>query len=115
MRVPKAVRTARLNEIKNLNGLDTPIAENLKHIDEIGGPDSEPHYPVGWAWAGNAPFQWVKQVASHFGGSRNPMVVSWPAKIKDVGGTRSQFLHLIDVLPTMLDAAGIPHRWKWTA
>jgi len=97
-----------LNEVKNLNGIQTPIAENLKHIDEIGGPESEPHYPVGWAWAGNAPFQWVKQVASHFGGSRNPMVVSWPEKIKDVGGTRTQFLHLIDVVPTLLDAAGIP-------
>jgi arylsulfatase len=97
-----------LNEIKNLNGIQTPMVENIKHIDEIGGPETEPHYPVGWAWAGNAPFQWVKQVASHFGGTRNPMVVSWPAKIKDVGGTRSQFIHLIDVLPTMLDAARLP-------
>jgi arylsulfatase len=97
-----------LNEIKSLNGIQTSVADNLKHIDEIGGPETEPHYPVGWAWAGDAPFQWVKQVASHFGGTRNPMVVSWPARIKDVGGTRSQFIHLIDVLPTMLDAAGLP-------
>jgi arylsulfatase A-like enzyme len=97
-----------LNEIKSLNGIQTPIEDNIKHIDEIGGPETEPHYPVGWAWAGDAPFQWVKQVASHFGGTRNPMVVSWPAKIKDVGGTRSQFIHLIDVLPTMLAAAGLP-------
>lgn len=97
-----------LNEIKSLNGIQSSLADNLKHIDEIGGPKTEPHYPVGWAWAGDAPFQWVKQVASHFGGTRNPMVVSWPAKIKDDGGTRTQFLHLIDVLPTMLAAAGLP-------
>jgi arylsulfatase A-like enzyme len=97
-----------LNEIKSLNGIQSSLADNLKHIDEIGGPTTEAHYPVGWAWAGDAPFQWVKQVASHFGGTRNPMVVSWPAKIKDVGGTRTQFIHLIDVLPTMLDVAGLP-------
>jgi arylsulfatase len=97
-----------INEVKSLSGVPTPIADNLKHLDEIGEPQTEPHYPVGWAWAGNAPFQWVKQVASHFGGTRNPMVVSWPARIKDVGGVRSQFIHLIDVVPTMLDAAHIP-------
>ena len=56
-----------------------------KHIDEIGGPKSYNHFPVGWAWAMNTPFQWGKQVASHFGGTRNPMVVSWPARIKDKG------------------------------
>ncbi|MGB5322631.1 sulfatase-like hydrolase/transferase [Lutimonas sp.] len=97
-----------LNEVKALNGFSTPMEENLKHIDDIGGPKGEPHYPVGWAWSGNAPFQWVKQVASHFGGTRNPMVVSWPAQIKDVGGIRTQFLHLIDVVPTILDAANLP-------
>lgn len=63
---------------------------------------------MGWAWSGNAPFQWVKQVASHLGGSRNPMVVSWPAKIKGGGEVRGQFTHLIDILSTILDAAGIP-------
>lgn len=97
-----------LNEVKALNGFSTPIEENLKHIDDIGGPKGEPHYPVGWAWSGNAPFQWVKQVASHFGGTRNPMVVSWPAQIKDAGGIRTQFLHLIDIVPTILDAANLP-------
>ena len=60
-----------------------------------------------WAWAGNAPFQWGKQVASHFGGTRNPMVVSWPARIKDKGGLRSQFSHVIDVAPTILEVAGV--------
>jgi arylsulfatase len=97
-----------LNEVKSLNGFPTPLEENLKHIDTIGGPDGEPHYPTAWAWSGNAPFQWVKQVASHFGGTRNPMIISWPARIKDVGGIRTQFTHLIDVVPTILDAAGIP-------
>jgi arylsulfatase A-like enzyme len=97
-----------INEVKSLSGFQTPIAEVLKHIDDIGGPNTEPHYPIGWAWAGNAPFQWVKQVASHLGGTRNPMVVSWPARIKDQGGVRRQFTHLIDVLPTILDASNIP-------
>jgi hypothetical protein len=92
----------------NLNGIPSKMEEILKIIDNIGGPDTEPHYPLGWAWAGNAPFQWVKQVASHLGGTRNPMVVSWPAKIKDAGGVRSQFTHLIDIVPTILEAAGIP-------
>lgn len=96
-----------LNEVKGFNGLSTPIEENLARIDEIGGPNTEPHFPVGWAFAGNTPFPWVKQVASHFGGSRNPMVVSWPKVIKDTGAVRSQFLHLIDVMPTILEATHI--------
>jgi arylsulfatase A-like enzyme len=100
--------TGTVNEIMNLNGIPSDLADNLKAIDKIGGPDTEPHYPLGWAWAGNAPFQWVKQVASHLGGTRNPMVVSWPAKITDHGGMRDQFTHLIDIMPTILDAAGIP-------
>ncbi|WP_343124701.1 arylsulfatase [Rubritalea squalenifaciens] len=97
-----------LNEIKNLNGINTPIEEILPHLDKLGGPESEPHYPVGWAWAGNTPFQWVKQVASHLGGTRNPMVISWPAKIKHDDKPRDAFLHLVDVLPTVLEAANIP-------
>ncbi|MBP1838615.1 arylsulfatase [Formosa algae] len=96
-----------INEIKGLNGISSTIAENLEKADEIGGPSTEPHFPVGWAFAGNTPFPWVKQVASHFGGTRNPMVVSWPKVIKDKGGIRSQFLHLIDVVPTILEATGI--------
>ncbi len=64
-------------------------------------------FACAWAWAGNTPFQWGKQVASHFGGTRNPMVVSWPTRIKDKGGLRSQFTHVIDVAPTILEVAGI--------
>lgn len=97
-----------VNEIMNLNGVASRLEDNLAVLDEIGGPDTEPHYPLGWAWAGNAPFQWVKQVASHLGGTRNPMVAAWPAGIKDHGGFRDQFTHLIDIMPTILDVAGIP-------
>ncbi|HEY4212370.1 MAG TPA: arylsulfatase [Steroidobacteraceae bacterium] len=100
--------TGTVNEVMNLNGLPSNLQDNLKLIDEIGEPHTEPHYPLGWAWAGNAPFQWVKQVASHLGGTRNPMVVSWPSKITDKGGIRSQFTHLIDIAPTILDVARIP-------
>jgi arylsulfatase len=97
-----------INEVKSLSGFQTPLEETLEHLDDIGGPNTEPHYPVGWAWSGNAPFQWVKQVASHLGGTRNPMVVSWPARIKDTGGIRTQFTHLIDVVPTILEASHLP-------
>jgi arylsulfatase A-like enzyme len=97
-----------VNEVMNLNGVPSRLEDNLKMLDEIGGPHTEPHYPLGWAWAGNCPFQWVKQVASHLGGSRNPMVVSWPARIKDAGGIRDQFTHLIDIVPTILDVAKLP-------
>lgn len=96
-----------VNEVKALNGFPTSIEENLKKSDEVGGPTTEPHFPIGWAFAGNTPFPWVKQVAFHFGGTRNPMVVSWPKVITDKGGIRSQFLHLIDVVPTILDATGM--------
>jgi hypothetical protein len=65
------------------------------------------HFPVGWAWAMNTPFQWTKQVASHFGGTRNPMVVTWPRRIKDKGGLRSQFSHVIDIAPTIYEVTGI--------
>src|SRR5262247_4138990 len=75
---------------------------------DIGGPETEPNIPVGWAIAADTPFQWTKQVASHFGGTRNPMVINWPKRIRDKGGLRSQFLHCIDVVPTILQAVGLP-------
>jgi arylsulfatase len=96
-----------LNEIKSLSGEPAKIEDTLKRIEDIGSAGTEPHYPVGWAWAGNTPFQWVKQVASHLGGSRTGMVVSWPAKIKHDAKPRDQFLHLVDVTPTILDAANV--------
>ncbi|WP_226627700.1 sulfatase-like hydrolase/transferase [Alloyangia pacifica] len=97
-----------LNEIMNLNGIPTEIEDIIANLDKLGGPESEPHYPVGWAWAGNTPFQWVKQVASHLGGTRNPMVISWPARIEHDDAPRTAFLHLVDVVPTILEAAHIP-------
>jgi hypothetical protein len=95
------------NEMSSLNGVPEDTSYVVKHIDEIGGPNSYNHFPVGWAWAMNTPFQWGKQVASHFGGTRNPVVMSWPARIKDKGGARTQFHHVIDVVPTILEAARV--------
>ncbi|MBX7105425.1 MAG: arylsulfatase [Gemmataceae bacterium] len=96
------------SEIASLLGIQLGLESTVKRIDEIGGPDSEPHVPVGWAWAMDAPFQWTKQVASHFGGTRNPMVVHWPRGIKAKGELRQQFHHVIDVVPTILEACKIP-------
>ena len=96
------------NELAVIGGFPEDPAYILKHLDEIGGPKAYNHYPVGWAWAMNTPFQWGKQVASHFGGTRNPLVIAWPDRIKDMGSIRSQFHHIIDIAPTILAAAGIP-------
>ncbi len=96
-----------LNENLFFNGYPEKWQDNLAHIDEIGGPRWFNHFPSAWAHAMNTPFQWTKQVASHFGGTRNPLIVSWPARIKDRGGLRSQFLHVIDIVPTLYDAIGI--------
>jgi arylsulfatase len=96
------------NEMAALGGEPEDPNFLLKHIEDIGGPAAYNHIPVGWAWAMNAPFPWGKQVASHFGGTRNPLVISWPARIKDKGGIRTQFHHVIDIVPTILEAARIP-------
>ena len=96
------------NEMMALSGIIGTADQMLPHIDEWGGPETFPHYAIGWAHAGNTPFQWTKQVASHFGGTRNGMVVHWPAGIKAKGEIRSQFTHVVDVAPTVLEAAGIP-------
>lgn len=89
------------------NGISEKWQDNIKVIDELGGPRHFNHFPSAWAHAMNAPFQWTKQVASHFGGTRNPMIISWPAKISDKGGLRSQFLHTIDIVPTIYELCGI--------
>ena len=96
------------SELASLLGVQLGLESTIKRIDEIGGPTSEPHVPVGWAWAMNAPFKWTKQVASHFGGTRNPLVVHWPKGIKAKGEIRDQFHHVIDIVPTILDACQIP-------
>ena len=98
------------NEMINFNGaakLETPEFM-MKRIDEFGGPVSYNHYAVGWAHAMNTPYQWTKQVASHWGGTRNGTIINWPKGIKSKGEMRSQFHHVIDVGPTLLEAAGIP-------
>jgi arylsulfatase A-like enzyme len=81
------------NEIAGFNGVLEDWQSSIKHIDELGGPKYYNHFPAGWAWAMDAPFQWTKQIASHFGGTRNPLVISWPARIKKKGGQRMQFHH----------------------
>jgi arylsulfatase len=96
------------NEMTYFNAVEESVQEILKHYDELGGPMSYPHMAAGWAVAGDTPFSWTKQVASNFGGTRNGMVVHWPRRIKGKGEVRSQFHHVIDVAPTILQAAGLP-------
>ncbi len=105
---PEGGLEGTFSELASLLGVDLGLKSTINRIDEIGGPTSEPHVPVGWAWAMDAPFQWTKQVASHFGGTRNPMVVHWPKGIKAKGQQRTQFHHCIDVVPTILEACKIP-------
>jgi arylsulfatase len=96
------------NEMMALNGIVGNASQMMSHLEEWGGPTTFPHFAIGWAWAGNTPFQWTKQVASHFGGTRNGMVMRWPQGVKSRGEIRSQFHHVIDVAPTVLEAAGLP-------
>ena len=98
------------NEMLAFNGMssvETPQFMEAR-IDKFGGPESYNHYAVGWAHAMNTPYQWTKQVASHWGGTRNGLIVHWPKGIRAKGELRSQFHHLIDVAPTILEAAGLP-------
>ncbi|WP_425397535.1 sulfatase-like hydrolase/transferase [Aeoliella sp.] len=97
-----------LNEMTFFNNIEVPFEEVYKRKDDLGGPKTFNHYPIGWAHAMDTPFQWTKQVASHFGGTRNGMVISWPKKIKDAGKVCSQFHHVIDITPTILEATGVP-------
>lgn len=105
---PEGGLEGTFSEVASLLGVQLGLESTINRIDEIGGPTSEPHVPVGWAWAMGAPFQWTRQVASHFGGTRNPLVVHWPAGIKVNGEIRNQFQHVIDVVPTILEACKIP-------
>lgn len=96
------------NEYTYFNGVPETVGEMLKHYDAWGSPETYPHMAAGWAVALNAPFGWMKQVASDFGGTRNGMVVSWPKGIKAAGEIRTQFGHVIDIAPTILEAAQLP-------
>ena len=96
-----------------LQAIEIPVAEQLKHYDDWGSIKTQPHMAVAWAWAFDTPFKWVKQIASHFGGTRQGLAISWPGHITDVGAIRTQFHHLIDIAPTLLEAAGFRHR-SWS-
>ena len=96
-----------LNEASIMNNIPEDFSQVLARMDELGSETTLNHYPVGWAHAMDTPFQWTKQIASHFGGTRNGLVISWPARIKEKGGIRTQFHHVIDIAPTILEAAGV--------
>ncbi|HEY9871513.1 MAG TPA: arylsulfatase [Candidatus Obscuribacterales bacterium] len=110
----EGTETGTFNEMTTLNGIPLSPNKQLELIKQYGGLEAwggrttEPHYSCAWAWAGNAPFQWGKQIASHLGGTRNPMVIRWPKGIQEKGGLRTQFTHLIDVAPTILEMAHVP-------
>ena len=87
--------------------LEVPVADQLKYYNAWGSPATYPHMAVAWSWAFDTPFKWTKQVASHFGGTRQGMCIAWPDRIKDAGGIRTQFHHMIDIVPTILEACGI--------
>jgi arylsulfatase A-like enzyme len=96
------------SEMTYFNGVKETVADILKHYDELGGPKTYGHYAAGWAVAGDTPFTWTKQVASSYGGTRNGMVIHWPKGIIAKGEVRSQWHHVIDIAPTVLEAASLP-------
>ncbi|WP_110180555.1 arylsulfatase [Nocardioides solisilvae] len=98
-----------LNETMRFNGVEDTAGRIAEQLDLVGGPDAYVHYPAGWAVAMDTPYQWTKQVASHYGGTRNGLIVHWPAGIADRGGVRDQWHHVVDVFPTILEVTGVPH------
>jgi arylsulfatase len=105
---PEGTLSGTYNQMTAYNGiLDVPEPLQLLHLEDWGSSSTYPHMAVAWSWAFDTPFKWTKQVASHFGGTRQGMAISWPGHIKDPGGVRSQFHHIIDVVPTILEATGI--------
>jgi arylsulfatase A-like enzyme len=94
-------------DLAAIQGINMPVADQLKYYDVWGSDVTTPHMSVAWSWAFDTPFKWTKQIASHFGGTRQGMAMSWPGHITDKGGIRSQFHHVIDIVPTILEAAGI--------
>jgi arylsulfatase A-like enzyme len=105
---PEGTLLGTPNQYTAYNGiLDVPVAAQLQYYDAWGSAATYPHMAVAWSWAFDTPFKWTKQVASHFGGTRQGLAISWPARIKDAGGIRNQFHHIIDIVPTILEATGI--------
>lgn len=96
-----------VNELKVFNKVPESREQLLASLNDLGSPKTFNHYHAAWAWAGTTPFQWTKQIASHFGGTRNPLIIAYGDRIKDQGGLRSQFHHVIDITPTIFEAAGI--------
>ena len=96
-----------INYVGTMQGVAEPLDYQLSRLDQIGGPEVYAHINAAWAWATDAPFQWTKTVASHLGGTRTPMVITWPHHIEDKGGLRSQFGHVNDIVPTILEAVQI--------
>jgi arylsulfatase A-like enzyme len=96
------------NEVLPFNDVNPTAAENMPYYNDWGNDRTYPHYSISWAWTFDTPFKWTKQIASYFGGTKNGMVISWPDRIKDKGGIRWQFHHVIDVVPTLLEVSGIP-------
>jgi arylsulfatase A-like enzyme len=97
------------SEIMAFNGIDVPVADQLKYFYDVWGSDKTyNHYAVPWAWAMDTPFKWTKQIPSFYGGTTNGMAIAWPGHIKDAGGIRTQFHHIIDIVPTILEVTGIP-------
>ena len=95
------------NVLTGYQGVPVPVAEQMKFYDVWGSAKTAPHMSVAWSWAFDTPFKWTKQVASHFGGTRQGMAIAWHNRIKDAGGIRTQFHHMIDIVPTLLEATGI--------
>ena len=105
---PEGTLIGTPNQWTAYNGiLDFPIEDQLKYYDAWGSDETYPHMAVAWSWAFDTPFRFTKQIASHFGGTRQGMVMSWPGHITDVGGVRNQFHHIIDIVPTILEATGV--------
>jgi arylsulfatase len=96
------------NELLPFNGINPTAAQLMPFYDAWGNKQTYPHFSYGWAWTMDTPFKWTKQIASYFGGTKNGMAISWPAKIKDKGGIRWQFHHVVDIAPTLLEITGIP-------
>jgi arylsulfatase A-like enzyme len=106
---PEGTLSGAFNQLTAYNGiLKAPEALQMLHYNNWGSDKTYPHMSVGWSWAFDTPFKWTKQVASHFGGTRQGLAISWPGHIKEVGAIRTQFHHVIDIVPTILEAAGIP-------
>ncbi len=101
-------RNGMFSEMTYFNGVQEKVADMLKHLDQWGGPETYPHMAAGWAVAFDTPYSWTKQVASDHGGTKVGMAVHWPKRIKAKGELRTQFHHVIDVAPTILEAAGLP-------